>query len=91
MVVVLLLAGLLIVGVWWHFKLKGRRIARAYTYLMILERDGATIDGSHRVALSIDMFAANQLKPRTMLHVNEVFKGSHLALITEARSQGFRG
>jgi len=89
--VVAFLAGMLIVGTWWYFKLKARRLAKAYTYLMILKRNGSTIDSSNRIALSIDMFAADQLKPSTMLHVNQVFNGNPAALISEARSQGFRG
>ena len=88
---VVLLECLLIVSVWWYFKLKGRRIAKAYTYLMIIKRPGATEDSANRIALSIDMFGANQLKPLTMLHVNEVFNGNKQALISKARSQGFRG
>jgi len=80
-----------VIGVWRHFRLKERRIARAFTFLAILKRDGSTVDSSNRMALTIDMFAANQLKPRTTLHIDEVFNGNHLALISEARAQGFRG
>lgn len=80
-----------VIGVWRHFRLKERRIARAYTFLTILKRDGSTVDSSNRMALTIDMFAANQLKARTALHIDKVFNGKHLALISEARAQGFRG
>lgn len=87
----LLLTGLLVITVWWYFKLKGRRLARAYTYLVILKRPGSTVESSNWVAFSIDMYGANQIKQAIRDHVNEVFNGNQPALIAEARAQGFRG
>lgn len=91
MVVVLSLTGLAVVGVWRYSKLKVRRVARAYTFLTILGRSGSTVDSSNRIASTIDMFAANQLKEPIMLHVVDVFEGSQQALLLEARAKGFRG
>lgn len=91
MVVVLLITGLLVAAVWWYFKLRGLRLARAYTYLMILKRDGSTEASSNRIAISVDMYAANQLKTTSLRHVVTEYKGSRSALIAEAKSKGFRG
>lgn len=91
MLYAVLIPCLLAVGGWWYLKLRGLRLARAYTYLMILGRSGSTPESSNRMALAIDMYAANQLKPTTTSHINEAYHGSPPALLAEARSQGFRG
>ncbi|ABL00230.1 hypothetical protein Ppro_2625 [Pelobacter propionicus DSM 2379] len=87
----LLLTAALMVGVWWYFKLKGRLLARAYSYLVLQKRPGSTMESSNWMALSIDMYAANQVRQATKEHVDVVFNGSRQALIAEARAQGFRG
>lgn len=87
----LMLTAALMVGVWWYFKLKHRLLVRAYTYLVVLKRPGSTVESSNWVSLSIDMYAANQVKQASMEHVDEVFNGSRAALLAEARAQGFRG
>lgn len=89
--VALLLTAVLVAGVWWYFKLKGRLMARAYTYLVILKRPGSTVESSNWVAISIDMYGANQVKQAIREHVDQVFNGSQPALLAEARAQGFRG
>lgn len=86
-----LLTGLLMAALWWHFKRRGRRLARAYTYLVILKRPGSTVESSNWVAQSIDLYAANQVKQHTRQHVDEVFNGSGAAMIAEAKAQGFLG
>ncbi|NVN89645.1 MAG: hypothetical protein HXX11_03500 [Desulfuromonadales bacterium] len=91
MVVVVSVTGLVAVGVWRYSKLKIRRIARAYTFLTILGRNGSTVDSSNRIAATIDMFAAKQLKEPVAVHVDNVFKGSPQALLSEAKTKGFRG
>lgn len=88
---VLLIGGILLAALWWFFKLRGRRLARAYSYLVVLKRPGSTVESSNWVALSIDMYAANQVKRVARQHVDEAFNGSRAALIAEARAQGFLG
>jgi len=82
---------LLAAGVWWFFNMRVIRLARAYTYLRILARAGSTPESSNRIALSIDMYAANQMKPTTTSHVNDVYQGSQPALLADAKSKGFHG
>jgi hypothetical protein len=79
------------VALWWYFKLKGRRLARAYSYLVLQKRPGSTIESSNWMALSIDMYAANQVKQAMREHLDQVYGGSRPALLAEARAQGFRG
>lgn len=78
-------------AIWFLVVLRGRLIVRASTYLMALQQDGATTASANRLASSIDSFAANQLRNGAMYHVNEVFNGSRLAMISEARLRGFKG
>ncbi len=86
-----LLTAALMVGVWWYFKLKGRLLARAYSYLVLQKRPGSTVESSNWMALSIDMYAANQVKQAMREHLDQVYGGSRPALLAEARAQGFRG
>lgn len=86
-----LIAILLALVIWRNYMLKERRAARAYTYLVILSREGSTEASSNRIALSIDLYAAKQLKQEIALHVNERYRGSLPALMSEAQSKGFRG
>jgi hypothetical protein len=78
-------------SVWFLTVLRGRLVVRASTYLMALSQEDATTISANRLASSIDTYAANQLRHGAMFHVNEVFNGSRLALISEARLRGFNG
>lgn len=79
------------IGTIWFFALRGRLTVRASTYLMALSQPNATPELCNRLALSIDTYAAKQLLPETRYHLNSVFNGNSLALISEARLQGFIG
>lgn len=81
----------IIEAAWFIFALRGRLTVRASTYLMVLSQTGATRYSANKLALSIDSFAATHLRNAAMYHVNEVFGGSRLSLISEARLQGFLG
>lgn len=80
-----------VVALFWFFALRGRLTVRASRYLMALSQPDATPELANRLALSIDTYAAKQLLPETRYHLNEVFNGNRLALISEARLQGFSG
>ncbi len=86
-----LLTAALTVGVWWYFKLRGRLLVRAYTYLVLQKRPGATMESSNWMALSIDMYAANQVQQAMREYMDQAYGGSRTALLAEARAQGFRG
>jgi hypothetical protein len=89
--IALLLTAVLMGGIWWYFKLRERLLARAYTFLVILKRPESTVESSNWVALSIDMYAASQVRQAIGEHVDLAFNGSRPALLAEARAQGFRG
>lgn len=76
---------------WYWSLLRGRLLVRASTYLMHMERPDATPELCNRLALSVDLYAAKQLAPGALYHCREVFGGHQLALISEARLQGFIG
>lgn len=80
-----------IAGTIMFFVLRGRLIVQASTYLMALAQPYATPETANRTAHSIDTFAAMQLITGALHHSNELFNGSRLALISEARLQGFSG
>lgn len=71
--------------------LRGRLTVRASSYLLAMSRPNATPELCNRLALSIDAYAAKQLLPETRYYLNEFFNGNRLALISEARLQGFMG
>lgn len=73
------------------FVQRGKLTARASTYLIALEQPDATQLFANKLALSIDTYAAKELLPGTIYHLNEVFNGNKLALISEARLRGFIG
>lgn len=73
------------------FVLRGKLTVQASTYLLALAQHEATPEMANRTAQSIDTYAALQLIAGALHHSNEVFNGSRLALISEARLCGFRG
>lgn len=86
-----LVALLLVAGIWRHFRTREIRAARAYTYLALLGREGSSEEVANRMALTTDMFAARQLKREIALHVDSAYSGSLPAMISAAKSKGFRG
>ncbi|TGU70314.1 hypothetical protein E4633_19190 [Geomonas terrae] len=75
----------------FFFAFRGKITVRASTYLIMLSLPDATPESANKLALSIDTYAAKELLPGTLSHLNEMFNGSHLALISEARLRGFHG
>lgn len=86
----ILIAVMAVCAVWYYSMLRGRLTVRASTYLMLIS-EGNSEDHANKIALAVDLFAANQLKNGAMYHVNEVYGGRQLALIADARLQGFKG
>jgi len=86
-----LMALLLAVGIWRHVKSKEMRVARAYTYLAILKRQGSTEEVANMVALTTDGYGARQLKREIALHIDEKYNGSQQAMISDAKAKGYRG
>jgi len=82
---------LIFAAFWWWSMIRGRLFVRASTYLMYMTRPDATPELCNGVALSLDHFAAKELMPGALYHCRELFNGHQLALISEARLQGFRG
>ncbi len=77
--------------VWFLLAKRGKITVRASTYLMALAEADATPEAANRLAFSIDSYAAYQLRSSAIYHLNEVYSGSRLAMISEARLRGFAG
>ena len=69
---------------------RGRLTVRAAGYIIAIE-DGATPYEANAFASSIDSFAATKRMPEVMTCVQQMYGGSKLALISEARLMGYRG
>lgn len=76
---------------WFLLAKRGKITVRASTYIMALAQHDATPEIANRLAFSIDSYAAYQLRPAALYHLNEAYSGSRLAMISEARLRGFRG
>jgi hypothetical protein len=78
-------------GFWYWTLIRGRRFVRASIYLMYMEHPDATPELCNKRALSVDTYAAQQLTPGALVHCQEMFGGIRVALVSEARLQGFNG
>lgn len=87
---IVILIILAIAGLWYFSMIRGRLSVRAAAYLLALE-NGASPQEANRFALSIDMYEAAKRKNEVMYCVQQVYGGSQLALISEARLMGFIG
>lgn len=76
---------------WFLLAKRGKVTVRASTYLMALAQTNTTPETANRLAFSIDSYAAYHLRAAALHHLNETYKGSRLALISEARLRGFTG
>lgn len=76
---------------WFLLAKRGKITVRASTYLMALAQTDTTPETANRLAFSIDSYAAYHLRTAALYHLNEVYNGSRLAMISEARLKGFRG
>jgi len=88
---ILIILALAFAAFWYWSLLRGRLLVRASAYLTHMKRPDATPELCNRLALSIDLYAAKELMPGSLFHCQELFNGRQLALISEARLQGFRG
>jgi hypothetical protein len=69
---------------------RGRLTVRASTYLLLIE-GGADVLEANKAALSIDTYAACELRRGAVFHLEERYQGKQLALISAARLNGFLG
>lgn len=76
---------------WYWSLLRGRLLVRASTYLMHMERPGATPELCNKLAFSIDFYSTSRQTQSALHHARVAFGGHQLALISEARLRGFCG